>query len=108
MSGVPVYSGPGSVGAAPFMSPNGFQLSTVATATSLPLMAQASAIRPYFTSVYNPAPALQASPLVPLGGCENPNIVGWSTIGSAGLPTGNGAALPLITAQNQNKSYFTA
>ena len=92
----------------PYMTPAGQQLSTVATATALPLMAQASSTRPYFSSIYNPPPALQASPLVPLGACENGDVARYSTIGGAADPLPNGGILPLTTAQNKNKSYFTS
>ena len=92
----------------PFMTPAGQQLSTVATATILPQMAQANATTPYYASIYNPAPTLQPASILPLGGCENGDIARYNPAAGAGNPIPNGGILPLTTAQNKNKSYFTS
>lgn len=103
-----IYSGPGSLGSIQFMSPNGVELSTPTTALPLGIMGQASAIRPYYTSIYNPAPVLQPSALVPIGASENVAVARFSTIGGAADPvdTGN-RALPVSVSQNQLRSYYT-
>lgn len=101
-----------SLGPAPFMSPDGPQVSTVSTASPLPIMAQASPVRPYYTSIYNPAPVANVSPLVPglvpIGASENVSVAYYSTIGGAAVPvdTGN-RALPVSVSQNQLRSYYT-
>lgn len=90
------------------MSPSGPQLSTFATARPIQIMAQASAIRPYYTSIYSPAPPLQPSAIVPIGASENVKVPRFSTIGGASGPvdTGN-RALPIAVYQNQLKPYYT-
>ena len=92
----------------PYMTPAGQQLSTVATATALPLMAQANATTPYYQSIYTPPPALQPASILPLGGCENGDIARYNPAAGAGNPVDSKSGiLPLTTAQNKNKSYFT-
>ena len=103
----PVYSGPGSVGPAPFMSPLGTQLSTPATAVALPVLSQASSQRPYFTSIYPVAAAVPPSAFVPAGANETVKVPYFSTIGPLGpVDTGN-RALPRVISPNQNGSYYT-
>ena len=92
----------------PYMTPAGQQLSTVATATTLPLMAQANATTPYYQSIYPTAPTLQPASILPLGAMENGAVPRYQLVATAGNPVNSKSGiLPLTTAQNQNKSYFT-